>query len=302
MELVSVPYEAERHKAEVTKEDRDDDIPLGREDIIVASFVSYPLDQPADLLVARQFDIYLGYLLIVSGTSPWEGHILYVHRFTFETVEEERGARSRNAHTVQRTTSLSLPTSPPVTRSVHSFGLGFKPASRRFDENQVFWNANIPYSDERVTSACTDWLDERALDARITFEKEEQAVRKKRDGEAKGQSAMTAQVFEDASKAARGLQRVVSQSGDVHALSEFNSLIQALGQLSAELHLKRNGRDEVPEAQLRATVATWAGWRAFDVATGNASLDDVRSFWDHHEAEKRVTSQNHELPAVFTGV
>ncbi|ODN83990.1 hypothetical protein L202_00025 [Cryptococcus amylolentus CBS 6039] len=205
-------------------------------------------------------------------------------------------ARSRNAHTVQPTTSLSPPTSRPVTRRVHSFGQGSKPASRRFDENEVFWNANMPYSDERVASACTDWLNERAVDARDTLEREEKLVKTKRDVEVKKQSAMTDQVFYDASKAARGLQLVVKQSGDVHAISELDSLIQSLGQLSAELHLERNIRDDVPEAQLRATDATWDGWkatkRAFDVATGNASLDDMRSFWDHHEAKKGVACQN----------
>ncbi|ODO12119.1 hypothetical protein I350_00905 [Cryptococcus amylolentus CBS 6273] len=210
-------------------------------------------------------------------------------------AQQQTPRQSRPAF--QSTQTSAPPDTASVDVSVRRFGMGSKPASRRYDEKQVFWNANVPFSHEKTTSAYSDWLNERATEARVTLE-EEETLRKRRDEEAKWQSAKTGETYVDALKAARGLQNVVSRSGDEDAISQFNSLIQSLHKISIEVNLERDKRNEAAEAQLNATDAAWKGWkvtkRAFDVASGNASLDDARSLWRKHDEERKASRKSHE--------
>ncbi|ODN83991.1 hypothetical protein L202_00026 [Cryptococcus amylolentus CBS 6039] len=238
----------------------------------------------------------------VPRQSPWASQARNTYSVPPASIAQQQTPRqSRPAF--QSTQTSAPPDTASVDVSVRNFGMGSKPAARRYDEKQVFWNANVPFSHEKTTSAYSDWLNERATEARVTLE-EEETLKNKRNGEVNWRSAKTGETYVDALKAARGLQNVVSRSGDEDAISQFNSLIQSLHKLSIEVNLERDKRNEAAEAQLNATDAACKGWkvtkRAFDVASGNASLDDARSLWRKHDEERKASRKSyHTLWSLF---
>ncbi|ODO07634.1 hypothetical protein L198_01215 [Cryptococcus wingfieldii CBS 7118] len=238
----------------------------------------------------------------VPRQSPWASQARKTYSVPPASIAQQQTTR-QSQPAFQNTQTSAPPDTASVDVSVHNFGMTSKPASRRYDEKKVFWDANVPSTHEKTTSAYSDWLNERATEARITLEEKEEIVRKKRDREVKRQSEMTDKVFVDATKAARSLQNVVSQSGDEIAIYQFNDLVYSLRDLSAELNMERDIRNTVTNTQLEATDAAWQGWkvtkRAFDVASGNASLDDARSLWKAHDDERKASEKSHKDEGVW---
>ncbi|TYJ53627.1 hypothetical protein B9479_005714 [Cryptococcus floricola] len=233
----------------------------------------------------------------VPRQSPWASQARNTHSVPPASIAQQQTPR-QSQPAFQNTQTSAPPDTASVDVSVHKFGMRSKPTSRRYDEKKVFWDAYVPFSHEKTTSAYSDWLNERATEARVTLEEKEAIVRTKRAGEVKGQGEKTDKAFVDALGAARSLQNVVRQSEDEVTISQFNDLIYSLRDLSAELNLERDIRDTVTNTQLEATDAAWQGWRAakraFDVASGNASLDDARSLWKEHDDGRKASRKSHK--------
>ncbi|TYJ53628.1 hypothetical protein B9479_005715 [Cryptococcus floricola] len=212
-----------------------------------------------------------------QGPSPW-------------------GPYGIGTHNTQATTSAPFPN--PLNNT-HQFGMQATPGPTQYAEGgHSFWDSTLPASatGENMATAFGSWLDGRAADARATMTTEENSIVHMRDVTVPTQSAVTNQVFSQATDFLPLLRTAVDQSGDPEAVSRFISFAETLRKLPDELRYERFLRDEMTNAQARATDAAWKGWkmtrRGASLADGHASLEDARALWRSHEDDKAANSQD----------
>ncbi|ODO07633.1 hypothetical protein L198_01214 [Cryptococcus wingfieldii CBS 7118] len=196
----------------------------------------------------------------------------------------------------QATTSAPFPN--PLNKT-HNFGIQATPGPAQYAQGvHSFWDATVPGSatGENMATAFGSWLDGRAADARATLTREDDYTNHMRDVDVPTQSAVTNQVFSQATEFLPLLRTAVDQSGDPEAVTRFICFAETLRTLSDELRYERFLRDEMTNAQGRATDAAWKGWkmtrRGASLADGHASLDDARALWRSHEDDKATNSQD----------